>query len=683
LSPKLIDNEFRYLDNKQQINLSIIIGINFFLLQLYLSNINTAQTLKWISHISLMLFVLVIYILLKFNISEFFQHKLFYRINLILLMILTSISMREISSIEDIEIIKFSLFITGIFLFLIFTNLVKIGTLGNLQFITITFLTTFSFLLLPNGKSLLNIESISNRKIVLVFFTIFVSLVLWRLMILLKEETFKYLSLLTLAPNLLLSFRNDQFDRRDGSFFHISYFSEVIRTLKSGGTLLWDTPSQYGFLSVLVPTWLPFQSSRQAFYFWQAIVTFVFLLAVYFFLSSVVQNKKQLFYGYGVFSLLYFFSDPALIGPQPFPSSSTMRFGPSVILLIFIIYIKGKNKLDKRNFYTYYIFLLILCNLWSAESLIYGVVISGFFAFTQLLNKEKAYLIIAPVIALLLSFLLMNIYTLLEVKKYADLRMYFMYSQSYSEGYGSLPLTIFSPLIVLYVIIFGTAIWCVFSQQPKKLDLIFLILLTNLIWVTYYLGRAVSNNIMVLFPLFFLSMFTMYVYSTSLNNYKVYTLKATNIVFVPLFVISLILTPNLFNTISKISFGVSTLNPITNVVFDAEVQRKLELISSDQVVYSSWAAGIPLEFINRDFSSAKSPLPVPLQLLEEPISPELASTIVSRFVSDTTQEIYFVQSKDNEHERRLKYWLEILGDRLLCKQEVLNSSHSVLKCSIT
>ena len=683
MSLKSKDKKSNYLDRKQLTNLSIVIGVNFFLIQVYVSNLTNTQTLKWVSHLVLMIFVVISYIFLRFKEIEYFQHKLFYNINLFLLVILVSLSIREISSIEELKVVKYSLLITGIFVFLRFTKLIKKDNLGNLQFIVITYFVTFSFLLLPNGQSILNIANISSRKILLITFIVITGYLVWKIMLRLKDKSYKYLAIFVTFPNLLLSFRNDQFDRRDGSFFHISYFSEVIRTLKSGGTLLWDTPSQYGFLSVLVPAWFPYQSSRQAFYFWQSIVIFTFLIAVYFFLSSILQDKKQLFYGYGIFSILFFFADPALIGPQPFPSSSTMRFGPSVILLIFIIYIRSKKNLDKRDSYALYIFLLILCNLWSAESLIYGIVISGFFAFTQFVNREKVYLVATPIIALILSFLIMNIYTLLEVNQYADLRMYFMYSQSYSEGYGSLPLSIFSPLIVLFVIIFGTVILPPFSPQPKKLDIVFLILLTNLIWITYYLGRAVSNNIMVLVPLFFLSMLIIYVYNVSQHNYETNTLKVTFLVFISLFVISFILKPNILTTLSKISFGVSTLKPITNILFDNEVQRNLTLISSDQVVYSSWAAGIPLELINSDLSSAKTPLPVPLQLLEEPINPELATTIVSRFASkSTSKDIYFIQFQDNEHERRMKFWTRILEKDRVCNEKELSSFHTLLMCRV-
>jgi hypothetical protein len=97
-------------------------------------------------------------------------------------------------------------------------------------------------------------------------------------------------------------------------------------------------------------------------------------------------------------------------------------------------------------------------------------------------------------------------------------------------------------------------------------------------------------------------MLIIYVYDVSQNNFRINTLKVTFLVFISLFVSSFILKPNIFTALSKISFGVSTLKPITNILFDNEVQRNLTLISSDQVVYSSWAAGIPLELINSTFA---------------------------------------------------------------------------------
>ncbi|MGI9043930.1 MAG: hypothetical protein ACR2GK_07360, partial [Gemmatimonadaceae bacterium] len=52
-------------------------------------------------------------------------------------------------------------------------------------------------------------------------------------------------------------------------YYHWGFFIGPIEQLRQGGTLLWDTPSQYGFLSILIPALLP-GSAWQSFWFFQS-----------------------------------------------------------------------------------------------------------------------------------------------------------------------------------------------------------------------------------------------------------------------------------------------------------------------------------------------------------------------------------------------------------------------------
>src|SRR5688500_8930631 len=63
-------------------------------------------------------------------------------------------------------------------------------------------------------------------------------------------------------------------------FYHWSFFIGPIDQLRNGGTLLWDTPSQYGFLSILIPALLP-GSSWQAFWFHQSVAYVVVAFVMY------------------------------------------------------------------------------------------------------------------------------------------------------------------------------------------------------------------------------------------------------------------------------------------------------------------------------------------------------------------------------------------------------------------
>ncbi len=682
--PKSKNNlEIQKYTEKEFVTQAIIFGLNIFLIQLIVSNLSNIQTLKWISHLVLMMLVAVSYILIRNSKVRKTSFGKFNNINLTVFLLAMAFSIREVSNQDEIKVLKYSIIITTIFFILRTLKLIKISILSNLQYISITFILTFSFLLLPNGQSILNATGISNTNFILLSIFFAAVYIFTKIKNYFNDSIYTILVYFVILFNLVFSFRNDQFDRRDGSYFHVSYFSEVVRTLKSGGTLLWDTPSQYGFLSVLIPSWIPIANSRQVFYLWQSLVIFIFLIAIYFFLQKIVSNPKQIFQVYGIFSILFFFADPALIGPQPFPSSSAVRFGPSVILLIFLIFLIRKNNFEKKSLRILYFFLLLLCYLWSAESLIYGIAISGFFSIIQIINRKKISYILLPGISLITSLAVINIYVWIKVGRFADLKMYFMYSQSYSDGYGSLPLSIFSPLVILYLIIFGVLIFSwIYIRDEVSLDIVFLILVANLIWLTYYLGRAVSNNIMVLLPIIFITLYLIYFFtsesSSVLNNY----LKSCYMVFITLFSISIVLLPNLSRSLNEFRFGLLPMLPKTNVMKDEPLANKINLLKTNNLVYSSWAAGVPKELkFDIDYDTITTPLPVPLQLLEEPIDQSTSKLIIKRFLNNNElKQLYFVQSFDNEHERRFEFWQEILGDFLVCTVIEQSEMHTVTKC---
>jgi len=668
---------------KEVVNSAIIFGLNLFLIQIIVANLSTNQTFKWISHIMFMLAVVTSYIIIRNQKVTNRHFRKFLNINLSIFLLAVALSIREVSRQEEIEILKYSIFITAIFFILRFLRIIKIRILSNLQYISITFVMTFSFLLLPNGQSILNITALSNQKFILLSILFIAALIVSKVRKYFNNSIYTILSYIVILFNLVFSFRNDQFDRRDGSYFHVSYFSEVVRTLKSGGTLLWDTPSQYGFLSVLIPSWIPMANSRQAFYLWQSLVIFTFLIAIYIFLQKIIMNPKQIFHAYGIFSILFFFADPALIGPQPFPSSSAMRFGPSVLLLVFYVFSIKKDNSEKKSIVVLHISLLALSFLWSAESLIYGIAISGMFSIIQVMNRKGILLSLLPGFILITCFAIANIYVLIKVGNFADLNMYFMYSQSYSVGYGSLPLSVFSPMVVLYLTIFGVLIFSwIYIRNKISLDIIFLILSSILIWLTYYLGRAVSNNIMVLLPIMFLNFYLIYIFTSDrfreINNF----LKNLYTVFITLFFISIVLVPNLSRSLNEFSFGLSPRLPKTNVTMDAPLATKINSSKTKNLVYSSWAAGVPKELkFEFDYDSINTPLPVPLQLLEVPIDQSTSKKIIKRYLnSREIKEIYFIQSFDNEYERRLEFWQGILSDQYICKENTKTERHLLLLC---
>lgn len=668
--------------------LPIIVAIIFYCTQVYISNSSSSQNIKWLTHIILIAIIFIIIFYLpgrrdsrKLKLFSYILNSLIYLISLIF------VTMLKDSLYNKIVVI--SLLVS--YIILIFSKiLLKEIQEKNLILFILIIITSFSFMNLPNGSIFLENIKISTNRIVFLGFLVLCLI----LFICYKDKiNFKVLNMLIVLINLLFSFRRDQIDIRDGSYFHISYFSEVVRSLKSGGTLLWDTPSQYGFLSVLIPTLLPLNDSRYSFFLWQSILMLIYNLFIYIFLKKIILDDKKFFLFYFFYFLFFNFADPALIGPQPFPSSSVIRFGPAVILtLVLINLIKKFKNFEKKQYIMYFLFS-ILTFLWSAESFVYGTFISGIFLILILLNtkiniQQKIFVIIISLSNFISFYFLTNLYTFIKVGKKADFEMFYMYSKSYSEGYGSVPLSFLSPSILIYTIIFCIVLFIKISKRESKImnnysngDLIaILIIFIVLIFFTYYLGRAVSNNIMVLIPIYYL-FFSIVYFETKIKVLKNYLLIVF-FTFSILFVVSTLMQPKLLTKLSNISIGINKIPPKTTLKFDQYLFEDFKKYNSDDIVLSSWAAGVPRELtLNQNFDQKSTPLPVPLLLLEEPISKEKAIVIIERFISSNNiKNIILYQLKDNEFERRYSYWIDILNRFYQCKQTSIGDKFFRLEC---
>jgi len=228
----------------------------------------------------------------------------------------------------------------------------------------------------------------------------------------------KYFFLYLLIPTFLFfieSFSTYKFNDeiRGGFVIHWQVLLAPLELISQGGYLLWDTPSQYGFLSVLLPYILPFKTHIQSFYILNGIFVLVFSLQLF----LIIWNNRGL-YWYIISLLLtlslvfYLNSGPAVSNGSEVPMDGPYRFFWSTTLLWLLFNLK-KNK--------YFIQLLIILPvwligfLWSPESAIYVTAIIVPF-FINIICKNNITLIkkiffisLAPLL-LIISILFISLY---------------------------------------------------------------------------------------------------------------------------------------------------------------------------------------------------------------------------------------------------------------------------------
>lgn len=604
--------------------------------------------------------------------------------------------------------IRTTVFINFIFIFLTYIGL-KISKIGvsrdTLILFFIPFLLITSFMTTRNMKTIF--ASFSGLPINQV-----VQQVIFDLLILYFVITFldirKYTESLQnrkkffavfLLSNIYFAFRVDSINSLPGSYYHFGYFSEVVKTLKGGGTLLWDTPSQYGFLNLLLFSQGPIDFARQAVYVWQSIIIFLTVsFVLYYFYSKTKGTKKFAIYS-SLFLLIFYFSDPDLIGPQPYPSSSAVRFAPTIIYVLTLILLNKKIMHNVRYLSLTVFSFTVLNFLWSAESFLYSLIITIFLAFALITDRtlKNRFFIIASLavstfVGILVAYALMSIYTISRVGHFPDLSMHFMYALGYSQGYGSLPLQIATPawisLMIFVICVYSIRRFTSSYDFEKRLNFA---IATGAIfaWSTYYLGRAHQDNLMAEFPLLLLVCFVVLLeYQNSKDEHK----NSSSALFVWLFTalfVGLISISNL----GQIAFverlltmqSLGAAQTVSLVTADSDLTNLLrsDTVKGDvPVAFEGWDAITPYigAVAGKSFLEEKVWLPMPLTLLEEPISADRQRIVLDRYAKLGVQKGILVRHLERSFPPRHEILMKNLQDNYSCSILVSSKVYEVYEC---
>jgi hypothetical protein len=308
-----------------------------------------------------------------------------------------------------------------------------------------------------------------------------------------------------------ISFRHDslfELSISGSPLYHWEYFVGVINNIRSGGVLLWSTPSQYGFLNILFASLIPIDSGWHSFYIFQSTLLLIVAMMTYLTLEKL-SNTSAINYIFNFFLvfLALFFADSTFIGPYPFPSSSVVRFF-GVYTLLFCIYNIPKSS-KKQLLYLCLIFPVSV--LWSAESALYSASIILFVLISLWLTNNialfKAY-ITALSVSLLIPFIAIVTFYKIKWGHYPDVYSFFEYVIGYAQGFGYVQFPGLGPgnlLLLLFASILYQYKSYAFSQNINEDNSLTtpLIVSAGCIWgiSSYYIGRPVAQNITALIPL--------------------------------------------------------------------------------------------------------------------------------------------------------------------------------------
>jgi hypothetical protein len=439
---------------------------------------------------------------------------------------------------------------------------------------------------------------------------------------------------------LFLSFRSDTLFI-PGSEYHWEYFTGPIRTIRNGGWLLFDAPSQYGFLNILLASALPLTSSWQSLYILQGTILFGVSAATLLILLLLYNENwiKKIV----VFLLVagsFFFADPHWIGPLPFPSSSVTRF-LCCYLLIFSTLIPSTGIRKK----------ILICIawcigiFWSAESAFYCTSIYFFVIVADTLSSDQIsqkkcvirdYFVITLSILLSTALFLSAIY-FVKIGRFPNFVSYFDYAIGYASGYGYVPFPINGPGNLLLLVFLGVGIMLIEAiKQMKKNVAMTFAAIAGCIWAvaSYYLGRPVPQNITALFPILtFCSLLSISLAARSDLRNWINPLFAAS---APLYflILATFYSPSWWQQLEKIkSFAPNISQHLQKSSTKLELElNRINPTGNIPVVNFSDSAATPYFPTIKLLNSEKSWLPTPLQLLMPPITEEKQSVTMRRYI---------------------------------------------------
>ncbi len=441
---------------------------------------------------------------------------------------------------------------------------------------------------------------------------------------------------------LLLSFRHDTIFI-PGSEFHWSYFTGVIQGINNNGWLLWDTPSQYGFLNIIIASLFKSSSSWQSFYLFQGSLLFLVSTMIFFSLVKIMNLSfiyKILFFL--IITLALYFADPAYIGPYPYPSSSVVRFFGVYAFIIVSLYFKVFSIKQALSFSIVW----IMAFLWSAESAFYASSIYIFLLIAYLIRKKSfsdfsliyRYYLALPLFFLFISILSISTYYRLNIGFYPDYLLFIQHAVGYAGGYGYIPFDLYGPgniLLLLYVAIFYISLQYPLNDKKNNEHFSTTIIILASIWAigSYYVGRAVPQNITAVIPILLLIILVSN-YIIDFKSFKYNHLsKIVSVCFV-FILLTPILNSNFYENLKNIDSGKINVQDniykssknIENLFLEIDIEEYNKLVfygdSATQPIFS----GDLSKFNNTNW------LPIPLQLLESPITEERKVVLVDRYI---------------------------------------------------
>jgi len=282
----------------------------------------------------------------------------------------------------------------------------------------------------------------------------------------------KYWWILPAGIFFLESFSTNNFFSKSGggAMAHWQAFIGTIELMRGGGFLLWDTPSQYGFLSLISIYLMPFNDPWMNLYILNSSIKF-FISLLFF---KLFWNRGNLSW-YIISLLLTWFLFFIVSNGHSFGnSSSTPSSGPLRYIWVIVIcstLVSIKNYPIKNQL----IFILpiwIIGFLWSFESAFYvSSAISPYLIyvlfFSNLSQQKRILYFLSFPVTLVIMTTIICLYYIIILGHLPDVISFIEYSVSWYGGFSSSSINYFGPVWIPIIILSWISIEFFYCNKVK------------------------------------------------------------------------------------------------------------------------------------------------------------------------------------------------------------------------
>jgi hypothetical protein len=291
------------------------------------------------------------------------------------------------------------------------------------------------------------------------------------------------------------------------SFHHWGFYAGSAELVRQGGWLLWDVPSQYGFLDELVIALLPLPI-WESLYLLNALFNFALACLVFCAFRRREGGLFNLLLAAGLVLALVFLRTgvaPSGLGPEIYPSTGGLRFLWLVAVMWVVFLTARREAVRRRTMLVAGTVLWLIGFLWSSESAIYCSVVwlPAYVLFTLTDSPQEPLRLVAwlalPAAALAAAGLLVVAWYAVELGHLPDAVGFVEFGLRYQAGVVPplpVPGAVWVPFLSLAITVIA-ALQALSGRGRDRATAIALMALAASVWAaaSYLMAREHPNNV--------------------------------------------------------------------------------------------------------------------------------------------------------------------------------------------